>query len=94
MFCKGLKISVLVCYFFTFLQQNKYEKYQAQTEKGGWNGAFKEVSYTESEELLNFSKDNNWEGERSPAVEFRYKAKVDLSFTTNDTRGKSRSSDF
>jgi hypothetical protein len=60
----------------------------SQTEKGGWNGAFKEVSYTESEELLNFSKDNNWEGERSPAVEFRYKAKVNLSFTTNDTRGK------
>ena len=59
----------------------------AQTEKGGWNGAFKE-SYT-SEELLNFNKDNNWEGERSPAVEFGYKAKVDLSFTTNDTRGRS-----
>ena len=59
----------------------------AQTEKGGWNGAFKE-SYTNSEELLNFSKDNNWEGERSPAVDFAYRAKVDLSFTTNDTRGR------
>lgn len=63
----------------------------AQTEKGGWNGAFKEVAYTDAEELLNFSKNNNWTGERSPSTEFGYKAKVDLSFTTNDTRGRDKS---
>jgi len=65
----------------------------AQTEKGGWNGAFREAN-TEGEELLNFNKDNNWEGRRSPALEFGYKAKVNLSFTTNDTRGRVREADF
>jgi hypothetical protein len=65
----------------------------AQTEKGGWNGAFREAN-TEGEELLNFNKDNNWEGRRSPALEFGYKAKVNLSFTTNDTRGRVRAADF
>ncbi len=57
-----------------------------QTEKGGWNGAFKEVHEFEEEEYLGFSKNTDWIGRRSPANEKGYKAKVDLSFTTNDTR--------
>jgi hypothetical protein len=53
-----------------------------QTERGGWNGAFKSVWSNSLEEYLGFNKDNGWIGRRSP----RSKAKVDLSFTTNDTR--------
>ncbi len=57
-----------------------------QTERGGWNGAFKQVYKSVEEEYLGFNKNTDWTGRQSPANEKGYRGKVDLSFTTNDTR--------
>ncbi len=57
-----------------------------QTERGGWNGAFRQVYISVEEEYLGFNKNTEWAGRQSPGVDKDYKAKVDLSFTTNDTR--------
>jgi hypothetical protein len=58
-----------------------------QTDRDGWNGGFKQAYRSSYEEYLGFSKVTEWEGRQSPAS--GYKAKVNLSFTTNDTRTRS-----
>ena len=58
-----------------------------QTDRDGWNGGFKQAYSSSYEEYLGFSKVTEWEGRQSPAN--GYKAKVNLSFTTNDTRTRS-----
>ncbi len=52
-----------------------------QTEKGGWNVAYRPAYKYKTEEYLGFNKENDWIGKTSPGG-----GKISLAFTTNDNR--------